>query len=99
MIEMQDVVILMVIVLLLFAPPRLPLLARSLRESIAQFRDRVGSGVSDGIECEGCTYTLSGREFRCPECRRLTATGSSTLISIGVAVVIFALVLLDALWF
>ncbi len=99
MIEMQDVVILMVIALLLFAPSRLPLLARSLRESIAQFRDGVSSGVSGGIECEGCTYTLSVREFRCPKCSQLTATGWAILISIGVAVVIFALVLLDAVWF
>ena len=91
MIEMQDVVILMMIVLLLFAPSRLPLLARSLRESIAQFRDGVGSG---GIECEGCRYTLSGREFRCPKCSHITPTGWSTLISLAVAVVVFGLVLL-----
>lgn len=90
MIEMQDVLILMLIVLLLFAPSRLPLLARSLREGIENFRDSTFSDRTES-QCERCRAPLSGLEYRCPKCRQVTPTGWLTFISLAVAVASFTL--------
>ncbi len=90
-IRLEEVLIVLFVVVLILGANRLPQLGEGLRESIENFL----LSIAVEANCEHCQEPLRGSEFRCPECRRITLTGSSTLISLAAAVMIFGAALLS----